>query len=180
MKRRTMTLLAAVVLGLLVFAAAGCGGDDNGSAADTTTTTEATTTETTETTETTTTETTDTTEATETTETTPSSSNFATSENCRQFAQIGAKISSSLSGQTTDLSDVQKAFDDYAAAAPADIKDDFQTLADWFGEVADALGSVQAGQTPSAAAIAKLQAIDSKKATQASQNIATWVQQNCT
>jgi hypothetical protein len=187
MGKRVALLLVAACVGASALVAAGCGGGGSSStAAETTTaTTETTTTETTPTTETTGTEATTeatTTEAT-TTSTTETSAipNFASSENCRQFALIGAKISSSLSGSgANNLGDVQKAFEQYAAAAPAEIKDDFQTLADWFGKVADALGSLQAGQTPSAADLAKLNSIDSTQATQASQNISTWVAQNCT
>jgi ABC-type glycerol-3-phosphate transport system substrate-binding protein len=186
MARRVMMLLAIASLGVLALAFAGCGGSDKSAA--TTETTATTTTETTTesttgatdttATDTTATETTDTTE-TETTDTS-TTPDFASSENCRQFAAIGQKISSSLTGGESDLGDVAKAFHQYADASPADIKDDFQTLADWFDQVAGALGNLKAGQTPSAADLAKLQTLDSTKATQASQNISTWVQQNCT
>jgi hypothetical protein len=178
MNRKFLVLLALAAMGMALLTA-GCGGDNK----STETTTAATTTETTPTetttTETTTTEATTTTETTATTETTDTGANFATTENCRQFAEIGQKISSSLTG-SSDIKDIQTAFDQYAEAAPADIKDDFQTLADFFGQVADALGGVKAGQTPSPQQLAKLQSLDSKAATQASQNISAWVQENCT
>ncbi len=95
MARRVMMLLAIASLGVLALAFAGCGGSDKSAATTETTaatttetTTEATTTETT-TTDTTATETTDTT-ATETTDTS-AIPDFATSENCKQFAEIGAE-----------------------------------------------------------------------------------------
>jgi len=176
MTRRLVTILAVLSLGGLVFIAAGCGGDDNSNTgAETTASTATTETETTEATET------EATETTETTDTTETTSDFASAENCQQFAEIGAKISSALSGTGADnLDDVQQAFDELAAAAPSEIKADFETLADWFSKVADALGDVKAGETPSADALAKLAQIDSTEVTQASQNIAAWTTENCT
>ncbi len=91
MPRKLVTLLVIASFATLVFAFAGCGGDDNSASGDTTTTetttTEEQTTET-ETTETTETETTDT-ETTDTTET--SGDDFASAENCEEFAQIGSR-----------------------------------------------------------------------------------------
>ncbi len=79
------------------------------------------------------------------------------------------------------MGDAKAAFDELAAAAPNDIKGDFLVLAKYMGEVADALEGYDAssGQAPSAAAIAKLSAIDATGATAASTNIAKWVQENC-
>jgi uncharacterized glyoxalase superfamily protein PhnB len=175
MARRLITILVAALVGGFVLAGAGCGGGGSSSTSSETTTPS------TETTEATTTEAT-TTEATTTTASTETTGNdFASAKNCQEFAQIGAKISSALTG-STNVQDVQKAFDQLAAAAPAEIKDDFQTLSDFFGQVADALQGVDlsSGQTPSADQIAKLQSLDSKAATQASQNIAAWTTKNCT
>lgn len=178
MARRLVTLLVVASFAGFVLVAAGCGGDDKTSAPDTTTTA---TTPITEETDTTATETESTdTESTETTDTTSTTTDFASSENCQEFAQIGSKISGALTG-SGDIGDVQGAFDQLAEAAPDEIKDDFTTLAGYFGQLADALEGYDpsSGQAPSAEALAKIQAIDSAGATEASQNISTWAQENC-
>jgi hypothetical protein len=182
MARRLVTLLVVACFGMFVFAAAGCGGDDDSSAsADTelteTTTTEETTEEETTEEETTETEDTDTTDTTETS----ASDDFATSENCQEFAKIGSEISGALTG-TTDPDQIKAAFDDLAAAAPDEIKADFETLADYMSQIADALGGVDlsSGQTPDPSALAKLQSLDATAATAAGQNISKWVTENCT
>jgi hypothetical protein len=182
MARRFVPLLVIASFALLVFAFAGCGGDDESASGDTvatettTTETEDTDTETTET-ETTETETTET-ETTEATET-DAEPDFATSENCQEFAQIGAKVSGALTGTSTDPNDIKEAFEQLAAAAPDEIKADFETLADYMTTVADALGGVNPGEQPSPDALAKLAQIDSTKATAASTNISKWVTENC-
>ena len=183
MARRFVPLLVIASFALLVFAFAGCGGDDNSASGDTTatetTTTEETTTEETTTEETTTdTETTET-ETTEATET-DADSDFASTENCEEFAKIGTQISGALTG-TTDPDQIKQAFDDLAAAAPEEIKADFETIADYMSKVADALGGVDlsSGQTPDASALAKLQGLDATAATAASTNITKWVTENC-
>ena len=177
MARRLVPLLVIASFALLVFAFAGCGGDDNGSASEDTTVTETTTTEETETTETETTET-ETTE-TETTETTETSASGDISENCEEFATVGARISEAVSG-TADLDELESAFAELTAAAPDEIKGDFETLSDYLSAVADAVGSLGPGETPDPSALAKLQAIDATAATTASTNIAAWVTENCT
>ncbi len=175
MARRLITILVAASIGGFVLVGAGCGGGGSSSASETTATETTPLTQTTETTEATTT-----TEATETTETTETSaSSGATAKDCQEFAQIGAKISSALTG-STDVEKLKDAFAQLTAAAPDEIKDDFQTLSNYIGEIADALQGVEPGQTPSADALAKLQSLDSTEATQASQNIAKWVSDNCT
>ena len=182
MARRLVPLLVIASFALLVFAFAGCGGDDDSSASDDTTLTETTTTEETteeETTEEETTETEDT-DTTDTTETS-ASDDFATSENCQEFAKIGSEISGALTG-STDPDQIKQAFDELAAAAPSDIKADFETLADYMGKVAEALQGVDlaSGQTPDPSALAKLQSLDATAATAAGQNISKWVTDNCT
>ena len=179
MARRFVPLLVIASFALLVFAFAGCGGDDESASGDTvateTTTTEETEDTDTETTETETTET-ETTEATET----DADSDFASTENCEEFAKIGTQISGALTG-TTDPDQIKQAFDDLAAAAPEEIKADFETIADYMSKVADALGGVDlsSGQTPDASALAKLQGLDATAATAASTNITKWVTENC-
>lgn len=176
MPRRLLMLLAVGLAGLTLLAA-GCGGDGDESAAEETTTELTTTTTETETTEATETETTEATE-TETTETTEAGGDVVTSEDCLEFAQVGARISEALTG-TSDLGEIEAAFDELAAAAPDEIKDDFAVLSDYIATVADAVGDVGPGETPSAEALAKLQSLDAAAATAASQNIATWAQENC-
>jgi hypothetical protein len=176
MARRLVPLLVIASFALLVFAFAGCGGDDS-SASDDTTVTETTTTE--ETTEEETTEE-ETTEE-ETTDTTETSASGSITENCEEFAQIGAQVSEAITG-TADVDEIRAAFDELAAAAPDDIKADFEVLAEYMGAVAEALGGadVGAGETPDPAALAKLAQIDAAEATAASTNIANWVAENCT
>jgi hypothetical protein len=177
MARRLVPLLVIASFALLVFAFAGCGGDDDSSASDDTTLTETTTTEETTTEETTETEDTDTTETTETS----ASDDFATAENCEEFAQIGAQVSEAITG-TADVDQIKAAFDELAAAAPDDIKPDFEVLARYMTAVADALGGadIGAGETPDPSALAKLAQLDATEATTASTNISRWVTENCT
>ncbi len=192
MARKLVTLLVIVSFATLVFAFAGCGGGDNSASGDTTTT-ETTTTEETETadtetteTETTETETTETTD-TETTDTTATSqSDFATAQNCREFTKFGQQISQAFSGSgDANLQTVADQLDELAQSAPDEIKSDFQTLADGYQQIADALEGVDlsSGQQPDPQALAKLSQLGtewSTKMTTAATNISTWAQQNCT
>jgi hypothetical protein len=179
MARRLVTLLVVACFGMFVFAATGCGGDDDSSASDDTTLTETTTTEETTEEETTEEETTEE-ETTDTTETS-ASDDFATAENCEEFAQIGAQVSEAITG-TADVDEIKAAFDELAAAAPDDIKPDFEVLAEYMAAIAEALGGVDvgAGETPDPSALAKLAQIDAAEATAASTNISRWVTENCT
>jgi hypothetical protein len=115
-----------------------------------------------------------------TTTATSDPSNIATPEKCQQFAQIGARISAALSG-TANFDEIKTGFDELAAAAPYDIKADFETLAEYMGAVAEALQGVNvaAGETPGPQASAKLAQIDTTAATAASTNIAKWIRENC-
>jgi hypothetical protein len=189
MARRLVPLLVIASFALLVFAFAGCGGDDESASGDTTTTettttdTETTETETTET-ETTETETTED-EDTDTTETSALGDDFATSENCREFAEVGSRLSEAFTGAgSTDLDEASDAFAELTAAAPDEIKDDFQVIADAYNKLADALQGVDLSSTnPDPQALAKLtqisQELDQAKLTQASTNISKWAQENC-
>jgi hypothetical protein len=182
MARRLVTLLVVASLAGFVFAVAGCGGNDNSSSSDTTTAT----TPTTETTSTDTTSTsTDTTSTSTTSTDTTSASGIATAANCQEFAQIGSKLAGAFSG-SGDVQKAKESFDQLVAAAPSEIKGDFQTIADAYTKIADALQGYDAssGQAPSAAVLAKLTALstelDQTKLTQASQNISKWATENCT
>jgi len=177
MFRRQVSLLCIAALCGLALALAGCGGGGSKSSSPPKTTTTA---------ETTTTATTTTETTTAATSTTPSKTAFASTENCRQLANVGAKLSSALSGTGgSDIQKAAKAFHEYADQAPSEIRSDFQTIADAYTKIADALKGVnlQSGQTPSAAALAKLQKLSTEinqtKLTKASQNIAAWAQKNC-
>ena len=175
---RNVLMLLVVGLAGLTLLAAGCGGGSSDTAAETTTT-ETTTTETT-TTEESTTESTETSE--ESTDTT-GSSDFASAENCQEFAQLSAKISDAFSGADQDLEGVADQLNQLASVAPDEIKSDFETLADGYGQIADAVGNLKAGETPSADDLAKLSQLGtewSTKMTTAATNIATWAQENCT
>lgn len=183
MGRRLVTLLVVACFGVFVFAAAGCGGDGDSNASEDTVATETTTTEETteeEATEEEATEEEATEEETTDTTETSSSGDFASAENCQEFATIGAKISEAVSG-SVDVDQIKTAFDELAAAAPDDIKGDFETLASYMATVAEALEGYDpaSGQAPDASALAKLAALDATAATTASTNIATWVQENC-
>ena len=179
MTRRLVTILAVLSIGGLVLIGAGCGGNDSSSTASETTAT----TTTPSTTEATTTEATDT--STSSTTTTSASSDIASAANCQEFAQIGAKLSGAFTG-TGDTQQAKEFFDQLAANAPAEIQADFQTIADAYAKIADALQGYDAssGQVPSADVLAKLQAlsteIDQTKLTEASQNISKWATENCT
>ena len=189
MARRLVPLLVIASFALLVFAFAGCGGDDNSASGDTTTTETTTTEDTTTDTETTETETTETEtteeEDTDTTETSALGDDFANSENCQEFASIGTRISDALTGTGAgNLEDAKEAFDELTAAAPDEIKDDFQVIADAYSKMVDALQGVDLSDpNPDAATLQKLtqlgQDLDQPALTQASTNIATWAQENC-
>ena len=185
MARKLVTLLVIASFATLVFAFAGCGGDDESASGDTTTT---------ETTTTEETEDTDTRPLTRrpprprtrrpptrpTPPTTPTSPPPRTAE---EFRQIGAEISTALTGaRGQDIDNIKTAFDEYAAAAPEEIKDDFQAIADYLAEVADALEGVDFRRVsrPSPEVLAKLQSIDGTAATAAGTNITEWVTENCT
>jgi hypothetical protein len=181
--RRVMILL---VVGVLAIAAAGCGGSDETSGTDTTAATETTTEETT-TTQATDTEATDTETATDTDTGATGSGNFASGD-CLKLVQSSQELTQALSAAgngTGDLKDAAKLFQEFVDKAPDDIKADLQVLADAYSTYAAALGDVnlQAGETPSAETLAKLQkaasSIDTPKVTAASKRLGTWASEHC-
>ena len=173
--RKLMVLLIAV----LALVAAGCGGDSKSEATPATV----------ETTVETDTVATDTNVAEDTTATdstaTTGIDTSALSGPCADLAGVSAKLSESLSGQTSDLASASKLFDELASQVPDEIKADYQVIAKNFAKIAEALKGVDltSGQTPSPEALAKLQEVtasmDSAEVQKATQHIEAWVTKNC-
>jgi len=189
MKLKGIWILCAIALGGLALAVAGCGGDGGSTTTVTVETSAAETTDTTATeTDMTATETDMTATDTETsgTETTALPS-FATSENCQAFVALAGSFAAALSGTgDADTEEAAQAMKDFADQAPEEIRDDFQTLADAYGKIAEALQGVDlsSGQAPPADVMAKLaeisSEIDTAAVTAASANISAWTTENCT
>lgn len=176
MRRLTV---AAVLLAVLAFAAAGCGGDDESSAdtdtvVATDTVTEDTTTEDT-TTEDTTTDVTDT-----------DASGALPSGECLELVNAAAALGQAFAaGASTDLDESSEQFAEFAEQVPEEIRDDVRILADAYAEYADAIGDIgiEAGQTPTAEQITEFQqalaTIDQASVTAASARIEAWADANC-
>lgn len=179
---RKRWLVATALGGLLVALAAGCGSSKKSSAAAPTTPT------------TTAAAAPTTTEAmTESTSTTTSGSSggkpsFASTKNCAQLASLGSQIAKSATPNangTVDLSREVDAMKALAAAAPSEIKGDFQTFADAFANFAKAYGSTdfKPGAAPTPAQIAKLTAaaksLSTPKLQAAEQHLSQWASTNC-
>jgi pyruvate/2-oxoglutarate dehydrogenase complex dihydrolipoamide acyltransferase (E2) component len=170
------TLIPALLALLAVVLAAGCGG--GGSKENASGTTEATVTATTPATPTEVTET-------ETTATETTGTNFASTANCREFAELAAKLQTSFSGTGGDLEETKKLLDAYAEKAPEEIRDDFRVIADYWTKIVEVLKGVnlQSGTPPSPEVLKKLQKvqneIDQAKLQRANQNISNWANKNC-
>jgi hypothetical protein len=184
MRKNTISVVLLLVVAALGLAVAGCGGSDNKTSGGTT----AATTEVATTTEATTTEAATTVAATTVAATTTSTdvSGVASAANCRELAGLGAKLGQALSGAGGgDIEAVATFLKQFADKTPADIRADFQVVADAYAKIATALKGVNLtpGQTPSADVIARLsklgQELDQAKLAAASQHIAAWVQKNC-
>ena len=177
--RRALLLL--IPLAAIGFALAGCGGSKE--SASTTTraagfsTVEATTTEPV-TTQATTPKTTS-------NPTTTPTSTVASAKNCKGLADLGQKFSSAFTGASNaqDLKKEAQLLKEFADKTPADIRPDFQAVAQYLTKIADTLGGLKPGSTPDAATLAKLQKvatqINQAKLTAASAHITAWVQKNC-
>ena len=167
----------ALALLALTLVGAGCGGDDE-SASDTTTLTDTTTDD----------ETTDetTTDETTTDDDSDDSGSLASGE-CAELVEAGSELSQAFGSGTSseDFDDVSKFYDDVVSKAPEEIRDDVQVLADAWGEYAVVLGDldIQAGETPDAEALAKLQqalaSIDQQEVSAAAERISAWTTANC-
>ena len=174
--------LLVIPIAVLALVAAGCGGDSsNESSAEATETTVAA--ETTMTTE-------ETTESSASASASASSSSSSTGDlalggKCKEFAGVSQQLAASLSGQTADLQQASKLFDEIADQVPDEIKADYQVIAENFKKIADALKGVDltSGEAPSPEVLAKLQelaqSMDSPKVKRATQHIEAWVKENC-
>ena len=164
--------LLSILVVVFVVIAAGCGGGKKKSAspatAATTTSTVATTTGAT---------------------TTTASPTFASTKNCAQLLGLAAKFAQALGAASgnakASITDEAKAFQAMAAAAPSEIRGDFETLASAFNAYAQAFAKagIKAGQTPTAAQLAQMQAaakaFSTPKLRAAEQHLSVWGRKNC-
>jgi hypothetical protein len=165
--------LVSVLVVAFVVIAAGCGGGGNKKsatpAAATTTAPAAATT----------------TSATSTGATTAPAAPFASTKNCAELIGLGAKFAQAFTNAKANITDQAKAFQALAAAAPSEIRGDFVKLATAFGAYAQAIqkAGLKAGQTPTAAQLAQLQAAAKAFSTPdlkvAEQHLSAWGQKNC-
>ena len=171
-----MRWLSVVVLVVALAATGfGCGGSNDSSASGDTTVTETTTEETTseETTS----------EETTTGETTDLSGVFA-DEDCLALVAAAASFSQALAG-ASGTSDETNAFEELANKVPDEIKADVQVLAEAYAKYGAEIKDIglEAGQTPSAEQLQKLQAalasFDQQGVSEASVRLSAWAQTNC-
>ncbi len=162
-----MKLICAILVGSLMVLAAGCGGGSDNKAESTS--------------QTTTTETTTTTEDNSSADDSSAGKIALTSEDCQKLAAVGATIGQALSGTIPEGLDSDIArLEEVAASAPEEIQADLQVVAAAAQKFAE-LG-ITANSTPDEvmAKVGQLsQSIDLAKLNVASQNIATWAQENC-
>ena len=119
--------------------------------------------------------------------TTTAAPTFASTKNCAQLIGLGAKFAQALGAANAkgNITDEAKVFQAMAAAAPSDIRGDFQTLASAFSVYAQAFAKagIKAGQAPTAAQVAQLQgaakAFSASKLRAAEQHLAAWGHKNC-
>jgi hypothetical protein len=168
-----MTIAVLIMLALL---GAGCGGDDTASDTVATDTTEDITAE--ESTDETTTDDGDTTDG----------SGVFGDGDCASLVAAAASVSQAFAaagGTDADVEASRELFDEYAANAPDEIRDDLEVLAAAYAEYAEALQDVdiEPGEVPDAEAIAELQqaiaSIDQAEVTAASQAVSEWTTANC-
>jgi hypothetical protein len=186
--------IAALLLGLMVFLAVGCGGKSNDAAGTTTVVvTETTAADTTSTSAGTTTPDTSATDTTDTTSTdttaTDTTAAAGLTVGCQKVAnlsvQFGKALDAAGASGSTDLEKTAKAYEAFAQQVPSEIRDAFQTLAKAYAQYAVAIKDIhfEAGQVPDASTIAKLtkaaQSLNSQDLTKANADISVWVTKNC-
>ena len=160
----------AVLVMALALVAAGCGGGDDSTASDETTVEETTTSE-------------DTTTSEETTDGDVDASAILGDEDCLKLASIGATFAQAVTGATDE--EATEAFQNLVDDVPDEIKADVQVLADWFADYSAKLKDIglEAGQTPTAAQVAQLQAAladtNQEELTAASERLQAWASENC-
>jgi hypothetical protein len=162
-----LKVILAVLVGLLLVVASGCGGSKK-SASTTGAATETTATETT------------TTEAT-TTEGTTSGGEFNLSnEDCANLAAAGQTFSQAMQGSVpTDIASQLARLQALAKAAPPEIKSDFETLAQ--AAIAFEKLGLKPGEQPTPAQLQQLlSTLNTAELLTAISNINKWVQKNCT
>jgi hypothetical protein len=172
-QRRIVVLVS--VLTALLLVAAGCGGSDSSEEARSDETTVETTVETSD-------EATD--EATSDDDSTSAAGIFA-SEDCVELASIGAKIAQAVDPSGSFDADEAAAFyDELAAKAPEEIRDDLEVFAGYLAEVAAALEGIDltSGEVPSPDDLAKLQEVAQSadaEVQEAADNLSAWAEENC-
>jgi len=118
-----------------------------------------------------------------------STGSFASAKNCLAFAGVAAKIASAMAPASSgsDPKAVEHEFQALAAAAPSEVKADFQTLADAFSGYMTALSNsgYKLGSTtpPTAAQMAALaqatKVFGTSKLKAAEQHLQAWAKANC-
>ena len=153
-----LKLIFAVVVGLLLVAAPGCGSKKKSAATTKATTTQQTTTS---------------------TSTTTAGGLNLSNKDCANLLAAQSTIQKATTGNLpSDIAAQIAALQTLAKTAPAAIRGDFQVLAQAAGKLAKL--NVKPGQQPTAAQIQQLLAtLDIAKLTTASQHIAAWAQTNC-
>jgi hypothetical protein len=194
------SFIAALLLGVLVFLAVGCGGKSNDAAGTTTVVVTETTADTTSaapdssTTDATETDTAATTTGTDTTSTDTTATDTTTTAagltvGCQKVANLSVQFGKALSAAgadgSTDVEKTAKAYEAFAQQVPSEIRDAFETLAKAYAQYAVAIKDIhfEAGQVPDASTIAKLtkaaQSLNSQDLTKANADISVWVTKNC-
>jgi hypothetical protein len=114
---------------------------------------------------------------------------FATAQNCAQLEALGTKLGQALQATSgsaeSRLTHEAKLLQDYANAAPSDVRGDFQTLASAFATYVHALVEAlpNPGTPPTAAQVAQVQAatkaFDTPKLRAAERHLSAWAHENC-
>ena len=173
-----VTLMSALLVGLVVVAA-GCGGGSKKLASSTSTSAAATTAAGASTTA----------GATTTSSSKTSVPTFASAHNCIQLAALGAEVAKSLQLTAGNLqasvANEGKVLQAMASAAPSQIRGDFETFASAFTGYVQTLAKMglKPGTAPTAAQIAQLaaaaKAFSNAKLQAAEQHLSAWARTNC-
>jgi hypothetical protein len=120
-----------------------------------------------------------------------SAPSFASAKNCQDLAGLAAKVASAVTASSGNIDSVLQTesaeLHALAAAAPSDIRGDFQTFSTAFSGFLQAIqksGYKPGSKTaPTAAQVAQLEkaarSFDTPKLKQAEQNLSAWAKQNC-